>query len=72
MLPVLPKLASELQVDQESKRLAALELLGRLLSLPGSDLDVTYAELFQEFLKRACDQKVRSQYPCNPSHKIKI
>ena len=59
MLPVLPKLASELQVDQESKRLAALELLGRLLSLPGSDLDVTYAELFQEFLKRACDQKVQ-------------
>ena len=59
MLPVLPKLASELQVDQESKRLAALELLGRLLSLPGSDLDLTYAELFQEFLKRACDQKVK-------------
>ena len=58
MLPVLPKLASELQLDQESKRLAALELLGRLLSLPGSDLDVTYTELFGEFLKRACDQKV--------------
>lgn len=66
MLPVLPKLASELQVDQESKRLSALELLGRLLSLPGSDLDVTYKELFQEFLKRACDQKVGA--PTSDSH----
>lgn len=58
MLPVLPKLASELQLDQESKRLAALELLGRLLPLPGSDLDLAYPGLFEEFLKRACDQKV--------------
>lgn len=58
MLPVLPKLAAELQVDQEPKRLAALQLLGKLLALPGSDLDVTYAELFKEFLRRACDQKV--------------
>jgi hypothetical protein len=58
MLPVLPKLVSELQLDQESKRLAALHLLGRLLSSPGFDIDTSYAELFTEFLRRACDEKV--------------
>ncbi len=45
MLPVLPKLISELQLDLEPKRLAALNLLGRLLSSPGSDMDTSYPEL---------------------------
>jgi len=58
MLPVLPKLISELQLDKEAKRVAALQLLGRLLSSPGSDMDTSYPELFTEFLRRACDEKV--------------
>ncbi len=60
LLPVLPHLGPELQVENEAKRLAAVELLGRLFSRPGSGgMLREYAELFQDLLKRLHDQKVR-------------
>ena len=58
LLPVLPKLAVELQVDDEAKRRSALELLGKLLSQPGSDIDRAYPDLLSDFLGRTVDQKV--------------
>ncbi|KAK9811630.1 hypothetical protein WJX72_007291 [[Myrmecia] bisecta] len=57
LLPVLPHLMLELQVDEEAKRLAAIDLLGKLFTLPEADLDTEYAELFKEFLRRFTDQK---------------
>ena len=59
LLPVLPLLAHELQLEDESHRLDAIELLGKLLALPGSDLDEQHGYLFEEFLRRCKDQKVR-------------
>lgn len=58
LLPVLPLLAHELQVEVEAKRLAAIDLLGKLFTLPGSDMDQEYGYLFEEFLRRCKDQKV--------------
>ena len=58
LLPVLPHLSSELQAEDETKRTAVTELLGRLFALPGCDMDVAYPELFDGFLRRCSDQKV--------------
>ena len=58
LLPVLPLLAHELQVEVEAKRLDAIDLLGKLFTLPGSDMDQEYSYLFEEFLRRCKDQKV--------------
>lgn len=55
---MLPLLAHELQVEDETKRLAALDLLGKLFTLPGSDMDQEYGYLFEDFLRRCKDQKV--------------
>ena len=49
---------NELQVEVETKRLDAIELLGKLFTLPGSEMDQTYEYLFEEFLRRCKDQKV--------------
>ena len=51
-------MSQELQVNNESRRLAAVQLLGSLFSLPGSDMDEAYDSLFDEFLRRTMDQKV--------------
>ena len=58
LLPVLPLLTHELQVEVEAKRLAAIDLLGQLFTLPDSDMDQEYGYLFEEFLRRCKDQKV--------------
>ena len=58
LLPVLPLLTHELQVEVEAQRLAAIDLLGKLFTLPGSDMDQEYGYLFEEFLRRCKDQKV--------------
>lgn len=58
LLPVLPLLTHELQVEVEAKRLAAIDLLGKLFTLPGSGMDEEYGYLFEEFLRRCKDQKV--------------
>ena len=58
LLPVLPLLTHELQLEVEAKRLAAIDLLGKLFTLPGSDMDQEYGYLFEEFLRRCKDQKV--------------
>lgn len=58
LLPVMPHLTMELQVEDESKRLEAVHLLGKLFSLPGSTLVTDYADVLDEFLKRYHDQKV--------------
>ena len=57
LLPVLPNLAVELQVDHEGKRLAAAELVGLLLALPGGHSMATdYKGLFTDFLTRFRDK----------------
>lgn len=57
LLPVLPNLAVELQVDHEGKRLAAAELVGLLLALPGGHSMATdYKGLFMDFLTRFRDK----------------
>lgn len=58
LLPVLPLLVHELQVEVEAKRLDAIDLLGKLFTLSGSDMDIEYNYLFEEFLRRCKDQKV--------------
>ena len=58
LLPVLPLLVHELQVEEEAKRLDAIDLLGKLFTLPGSDMDLEYSYLFEEFMRRCKDQKV--------------
>lgn len=55
---MLPLLTHELQVEVEAKRLAAIDLLGKLFTLPGSGMDEEYGYLFEEFLRRCKDQKV--------------
>jgi len=60
LLPVLPNLAVELQVDHESKRLAAAELVGLLLALPGGHgMATDYWGLFQDFLTRFRDKSAK-------------
>lgn len=58
LLPVLPHLAQQLGLEDEARRLAAVDLLGALFSIPGTRLDAEYAQLFTEFLRRFTDQKV--------------
>ena len=58
LLPVLPLLAQELQAEEESRRLDAVDLLGQLFMLPGSDMDLEYSYLFEELMRRCKDQKV--------------
>ncbi|KAK9820961.1 hypothetical protein WJX81_007677 [Elliptochloris bilobata] len=58
LLPVLPHLENELQADEDAKRVAAVGLVGRLFSVPGSDMDAQYASLFSEFVRRFRDLKV--------------
>lgn len=60
LLPVWPLLIHELQVEVEAKRLNAIDVLGKLFTMPGSDMDQEYSYLFEEFLRRCKDQKVRS------------
>ena len=72
LLPVLPHVGNELHMDAEANRLAAVDLLGRLFALPGSDMDAKYPELFTCLLLRCKDQKVRSEHyilwsPCPPA-----
>ena len=59
LLPVLPHLESELRVDDKTKRVAAVQLLGSLFGQGGSDLDTMYQQLFEEFLRRFRDISVR-------------
>ncbi|KAA6416440.1 MAG: hypothetical protein FRX49_13587 [Trebouxia sp. A1-2] len=58
LLPVWPLLIHELQVEVEAKRLNAIDVLGKLFTMPGSDMDQEYSYLFEEFLRRCKDQKV--------------
>ena len=60
LLPVLPSLEGELKLDDVSRRVAAVKLLGRLFSQRQLDLDTTYSQLFAEFLRRFRDVKVRT------------
>ena len=64
LLPVLPLLANELQVEVEAKRLDAIDLLGKLFTLPGSDMDQEYSYLLEDFLRRCKDQKVILKLCC--------
>lgn len=64
LLPVLPRLGSELHVDSDDKRTAAVNLLGRLFTVPGSDMASQHPQLFDALLLRCKDQKV--QQPCCP------
>jgi sister-chromatid-cohesion protein PDS5 len=60
LLPVLPNLAVELQIDHEGKRLAAAELVGLLLALPGGHgMATDYWGLFQDFLTRFRDKSAK-------------
>ena len=61
LLPVLPSLEAELKVDDVSRRLAAVQLLGRLFGQRGLDLDMAYSQLFTEFVRRFRDLKVRTR-----------
>jgi hypothetical protein len=61
LLPVLPHLARQLGLQDETRRLAAVDLLGPLFSIPGSQLDAENTHLFTELLLRFTDQKVPSQ-----------
>ena len=58
LLPVLPSLESELKVEDVSRRLAAVRLLGGLFGQKGMDIDTTYSQLFSEFVRRFRDLKV--------------
>ena len=61
LLPVLPSLEGELRVEDVSRRLAAVELLGHLFGQRGLDIDVAYSQLFSEFVRRFRDIKARSR-----------
>ena len=59
LLPVLPQLKLELPSESIEQRLAAVDLLGKLFSIPGSDLDITYHELVILLVHRMKDLQVR-------------
>ena len=64
LLPVLPHMGLELQVESEPKRLAAVDLLGRLFAQSGgAELMSEYAGLVEELLKRLQDAKVPTTLP---------
>lgn len=57
LLPVLPHLDGELRTPVESHRIAAVQLLGKLLALPGSTIAEDHPELFDALLQRCKDAK---------------
>lgn len=61
LLPVLPHLDGELRTPVESHRIAAVQLLGKLLALPGSTIAEDHPELFDALLQRCKDAKVRGR-----------
>mmetsp|Transcript_12986 Transcript_12986/g.36510 ORF Transcript_12986/g.36510 Transcript_12986/m.36510 type:complete len:1151 (-) Transcript_12986:1065-4517(-) len=58
LLPVLPHLCPLLEAEEESKRLAAVEVTGHLFSHAEPDIAGEYPELLSFFLRRFLDQKV--------------
>lgn len=60
LLPVMPNVLDELRDKEDSKRMEALDLLGKLFSMKGSDACIAFPELFLEFVRRSQDQKVIS------------
>ena len=59
LLPVMPHIMSDLTAKEDAKRLAALELLGKLYALPNFDIHSDFPELFKEFVRRSKDQQAR-------------
>ncbi|KAK9813540.1 hypothetical protein WJX73_005871 [Symbiochloris irregularis] len=59
LLPVLPRLGAEMShPEEDSRRVAAVHLMGRLFSLPASDMAVQNPHLLEALLVRCRDQKV--------------
>lgn len=58
LLPLIPRLTSDLRAKDISKRTAAMDLMGKLFALPDSQLHQDSPELLTEFLGRSRDQKV--------------
>ena len=58
MLPLIPAMTGQLQSDKESRRLAAVRLVGQLLSIEGSQLEQEAPHLATGFLGRLLDNKV--------------
>jgi hypothetical protein len=58
LLPVLPHLVSELQVEAQDRRLQAIDLLVSAFAGSDSSMDVDYSDLFEELLRRCCDKQV--------------
>ncbi|KAI4337812.1 hypothetical protein L6164_016184 [Bauhinia variegata] len=77
LLAVIPSLINELLADQVDVRIKAVNLLGKLFSLPEHHVAQKYHDLFVEFLKRFSDKSVdvrisalqcaKSFYVANPS-----
>ena len=57
LTPVMPSVLDELRDQDDAKRLEALDVLGKLFSVKGSEACTAYPELFLEFLRRSTDQK---------------
>ena len=66
LLPVLPHLCPLLEAEDESKRLAAVEVAGHLFSKAEADIAGEYPELLSFFLRRFLDQKVSFAQAINP------
>lgn len=61
LVPILPLLVDGLSAEEPRRRVAALDLLGRLFSVPEARVISTgMPELFLDFLKRAVDLEVSS------------
>ncbi|CAH9134640.1 unnamed protein product [Cuscuta epithymum] len=58
LISVIPNLTNELLTDQVDVRIKALDLIGKLLSLPGNLVAKEYRHLFMEFLNRFSDKSV--------------
>uniref|UniRef100_A0A5B7BL44 Uncharacterized protein n=1 Tax=Davidia involucrata TaxID=16924 RepID=A0A5B7BL44_DAVIN len=77
LFAVIPNLTQELLTDQVDVRIKAINLIGRLLALPGHHIAQEYRHLFIEFLKRFSDKSAevrlsallcaKSFYMTNPS-----
>ncbi|XP_027920522.1 sister chromatid cohesion protein PDS5 homolog A-like isoform X2 [Vigna unguiculata] len=55
---VLPYVTGELLSDQLETRLKAMNLVGDIISLPGSSISEAFQPIFSEFLKRLTDRVV--------------
>ncbi|XP_068463177.1 sister chromatid cohesion protein PDS5 homolog A-like isoform X2 [Phaseolus vulgaris] len=55
---VLPYVTGELLTDQLETRLKAMNLVGDIISLPGSSIPEAFQPIFSEFLKRLTDRVV--------------